>query len=671
LKFMIKNRTLALKFTIMLLAILLIGQAFFIHFIMSVRGNLVDSLNEKINQTGNLLARIILRPVLDNDKELMNAYLEDFLKDEDVVSIALFDKAENLLGKKVRPMQKSSNLNLFFVKPFLKHKIPVLSGNEKIAHINVTFSSGKINDRLFEHSVFAVMYQGVLLIIVVLLILSFNRNVKKPLLELRAALRRAGEGDLAVTIQPTGNLEIDELINGFGALISRLKKTLQKLHTTTNDVTAAIRQINLIINKVKEGTHNQANATAEVIMAMEGSDKYQKDILDNAQNLGEFSDENLTSLMEINVTSEEIKNNSEELLRSSSATLSTVAEMSAAAKAIAQSTDELSASTEEIAVSIEQISANTKQVESSTNESSALTNKVRDIASGSGMLTVADAMGGMDEIISSVDKTLSLVMSLQTKSRDAEKVLTVIADVTKQTNLLSVNAAILAAQAGEYGKGFSVVADEIKMLADRTAASSKEIIKIIKSIQKGISETTRVTENSKRIVENGNSLVVKTGEAFREVINSAQKSSEMADSIQGSTKEQLKGIMQINDSMEMIRIVVEQVVRATHEHDIGSDHLLNVAEKVKEMSEGIKRSMLEQTSGISLISKNLELTNERINNISSATSKHSQANELIMTAASTIGTICNETLTIAEEISVSFDTLYQEAETLKKDMEEF
>ncbi|MEF9438555.1 MAG: methyl-accepting chemotaxis protein, partial [Candidatus Mariimomonas ferrooxydans] len=332
-----------------------------------------------MNQTGNLLARIILRPVLDNDKELLNAYLEDFLKDEDVVSIALFDKAENLLGKKVRPVQKSSNLNLFYIKPFLKHKIPVLSGNEKIAHINITFSSGKINDRLFKHSVFAVMYQGVLLLIVVLLILSFNRNVKRPLSELRAALSRVAEGDMAVTIQPTGNMEIDGLINGFGALIYRLKKTLQKLHTSTNDVTAAIRQINLIINKVKEGTHNQANATAEVIMAMEGTDKYQKDILENAQNLGGFPEENLTSLMEIKVTSEEIKNNSEQLSKSSSATLSTVAEMSAAAKAIAQSTDELSASTEEIAVSIEQISANTKQVESNTSESSALTSRVREI----------------------------------------------------------------------------------------------------------------------------------------------------------------------------------------------------------------------------------------------------------------------------------------------------
>jgi methyl-accepting chemotaxis protein len=234
-----------------------------------------------------------------------------------------------------------------------------------------------------------------------------------------------------------------------------------------------------------------------------------------------------------------------------------------------------------------------------------------------------------------------------------------------------VNAAILAAQAGEYGKGFSVVADEIKTLADRTAFSAKEITDIIKAIQKGITEVTHVTENSKIIVENGNALVVRTGEAFNDVIESAQKSAEMANTIQKATAEQVKGITQIMESMEMIMQIVEHVTKATHEHEIGSEYLVNVAEKVKEVSEVIKRGMQEQTSGIHLISRNLELTNERIKHIADATSEHGKANKETLFAADKIRAICNNTLTIAQEISTSFNILYQEAVTLKRDMEGF
>jgi methyl-accepting chemotaxis protein len=433
----------------------------------------------------------------------------------------------------------------------------------------------------------------------------------------------------------------------------------------------AIRQINLVIDKVTEGTHNQAGATEDVILAMEGTDKLQKEILDSTQNLTKFSEENLSSLMQIKSTSEEITESSEQLFRSSSDSYSTIAEISSAAKAIAKSTEELSTSTEQITASIEQISANIKEVENSTQESASLTSAVREIASDRGMITVADAMGGMDEIIDSVDKTLEIVRNLTVKSKDVEKVLTVIADVTKQTNLLSVNAAILAAQAGEYGKGFSVVADEIKTLADRTASSAKEITDIIKAIQKGITEVTHVTENSKIIVENGNALVVRTGEAFNDVIESAQKSAEMANTIQKATAEQVKGITQIMESMEMIMQIVEHVTKATHEHEIGSEYLVNVAEKVKEVSEVIKRGMQEQTSGIHLISRNLELTNERIKHIADATSEHGKANKETLFAADKIRAICNNTLTIAQEISTSFNILYQEAVTLKRDMEGF
>ena len=667
------GKSLATKFTITLLIILFIGQSLgLVLFILSIRNSLVASLNEKMERTGSLLARISVGPISSDDAVLLNTYLEEIFKDEDFVSLAVFDRNKNLLEGKKRFTQESSKINPFYVHPFFENETPVFLGHEKIGNIVITSSAKNINDEIFRRMVFAIIYQGILLIGIVLLVSTFfNRNIRRPMSDLSIAVSKVGTGDLTVMMQPAAGLELAILTKGFNSLTARLRDTMQKLHSTISNVTMAIKQINLVIGKVTEGTNKQVSSTEEVILALEDTDQSQRKILDNTQKLAKFSEENLASLFEIKSNAKEITENTEQLFQSSSDAYSTIAEMSASAKTIAQSTEDLSTSTEETSASVEQIGANLKEVESSTKESARLATEVREIASDRGMLSLTDAMDGMERIEEAVNESLKLVRNLGVKSKDIEKILLVITDVTKQTNLLSVNAAVLAAQAGEYGKGFSVVADEIKILAGKTAASAREIKNIIKSIQKVIAETTRVTESSKLVVEKGQELVIKIGSAFGSILEGSQKSSEMTKTIQRATKEQVRGITQIAEAMGMIGQIVAQVSKATHEQETGSEHLLGVSEKVKEVSDLIKRSMQEQNVGISMISKNLEFTNERIKQIADGTSEQGKTNEDILSAAERIRLICHNTLVIAQEMVVSFNSLYQESEALRRDMEGF
>lgn len=666
-------KSLTVKFIVTFLIILFIGQGIgLVIFILSIRDRLVDSLNEKIARTGSLLSVITAEPISQNNGMLLNSFLTASFKDEDFISIAVFDKNNKLLDERRRFVDNSPKINPFYVEPQFENQFPVLLGHEKIGSIVIAPSSKSINDETLEHMIFAVIYQGIFLVVVAVLVINFfNINIRKPMSDFSFAVSKAGTGDLTVTMQSSDKHELSLLANGLNSMIARLRNTMQKLHSMMNDVTMAIKQINLVIGKVNEGTYKQLGATEEVITALENVDQSQRKILENTHNLSEFSEENLSSLIEIKSTAEEIADSSEQLFQASSNAYSTIAEMSAAAKVIAKSTEDLLASTEETSASVEQIGANLKEVESATKESARLATEVRQVASDKGMMSVADAMDGMEKIEEAVDKSLELVRKLGIKSKDIEKILSVITDVTKRTNLLSVNAAVLAAQAGEYGKGFSVVADEIKILANSTSSSAKEITNIIKSIQTLIAETAHVTENNKEIVTRGNELVVKTGGAFGNVLEGAQKSSEMTRTIQKATEEQVMGILQIKEAMQMIVVAVEQVSKAAHEQETGSGHLLGVAEKVREVSDLIKRSMQEQNTGIRMISKNLELANDRIKQIDDATSAQGNANENILSAADRIRVICNNTLMIAQDMSASFGSLYQEAENLKRDMERF
>jgi methyl-accepting chemotaxis protein len=519
---------------------------------------------------------------------------------------------------------------------------------------------------------FVLLYQGILLTAVILtVVIFFNRNIKKPISEISSAVNEMKNGNLTVTLHPTNYIEIAVLTDAINSLVTQFKKIIHKLLSTTRNVTMAVKQMNQIINNISERVNSQLSSTEEVISVLKNADNSQKRILGSTHNLSEFSEENISSLTQIHSAAEEITKSTEQLFQSSKEIYSTIIGMAEAVRIIAKNSEDLSTSIEQTSTSVTQITANLKEVERSTKESATLTSKVREVASDRGMLSVADAIDGMENIAKSVVKNRNLVRQLGTKSKDIERVLSVITQITKQTNLLSLNAAILASQAGEYGKGFLVVADEIKALADRTASSAKEIADIVKTFQTEIVSLISAAEECLQLSENGVALVMKTGEAFREVIDLAHKSAELAKIIQKATEEQVEGVTRINDSMDMIRMIVEDVTRATHEQEQGSDQILNVTEKVKEISVTVKRGLEEQNTGINMISKNLELTNGKVKHIINAAAEQEKTNKELLLSVEKIRAICNNTLSITQEMTASFNSLHQEAENLMKDMEGF
>ena len=667
-----KEITLATKFTITLLIILFIGQTLgFILFTLSVRSSMIDSLNEKMKRTASLLAGLSINPILEKNDALLNTYLEEIMKDEDIVSVAVFSGEETLLGHKSRTLpHEPSIINPFHVEPFFKSKTPVTLKSEKIGYIITTSSTMKINDEISKYIIFGTIYCGVLLIVVIFLVSEFfSKNIRKPISDFSVAASKAAAGDFTVTVQPEKNLEMKILTEGFNSLTSRLKNTFQKLYLTVNTIMVTVKEMNSFMDRVIKRTVKQTDATENVISAMEKAEDSQKKILNNTHDLAAFSQDNSSSFGQMDATTKEISEMTKELSQYSSEVYSTSANILAEAKTITKEAKEFLKSTEEISSSIEEVSASIKEIESNTKESANLTLLVREIAADTGMLTVADAMGGMDEIMESVDKTIGLVNDLKTRSKDVEKVLTVMADVTRQTNLLSINAAILAAQAGEQGSGFAVVADEIKTLADRTSSSAKEITEIINAIQKRIAELSDVANNNKVIVEKGTALIVRTGEGFAEVINSAQKSSAMAKSIQRLIEEQAKEILRINEAMDVLAKIAAHVTDVVHDQENKSVELLDTAGKFKDISELIDITTKEQNTESNMMTRNLEFANEMIKNIDHATSEQGKTSEEILAVAIKAKEICNETLAIAREMAESFNTLYAEAETLKREIE--
>jgi methyl-accepting chemotaxis protein len=161
-------------------------------------------------------------------------------------------------------------------------------------------------------------------------------------------------------------------------------------------------------------------------------------------------------------------------------------------------------------------------------------------------------------------------------------------ELAEQSNLLSVNAAIEAAKAGEHGKGFTVVAQEIKVLANRSKEATAQVKTILRDVQKSISSAVMATEEGGRAVEEGLKLTNLSGDAIRTLSESVTDASNAAIQIAASSQQQLEGMDQVVTAMENIREASMQTVVSTQQSVDSVNELQKVGQKLDELMKQYK-----------------------------------------------------------------------------------
>jgi methyl-accepting chemotaxis protein len=279
---------------------------------------------------------------------------------------------------------------------------------------------------------------------------------------------------------------------------------------------------------------------------------------------------------------------------------------------ISHSTDQVSFNIESLAEhidksvsAVEEINATIKNVKDGAAVSHSVSSEVQGQAQ-SGSRVVTQAIDALSEIQQAVERSALAITRLSENSTRIEGIIEVINEITKRTNLLALNASIIAAQAGEYGRSFGVVADEIRNLSLQTGRSTEEINSIIEEIMGDSRTAADSIANTKNHVLRGVSLGQQAGNALDAIVGSAERAMDRTQEIKQATEEQARSIQLLTRAMEDISSMTSQIATASREQSDSTRTIVRSVGTIKEMTQQMVKATGRQSSDSSNIKNSVE-----------------------------------------------------------------
>ncbi len=264
-------------------------------------------------------------------------------------------------------------------------------------------------------------------------------------------------------------------------------------------------------------------------------------------------------------------------------------EVSSAAGTLDRATEHMATGVEEAAMQVNSVAAASEQMSKTSSEiaqncvTAARSSEQATSSASDGEAIIRETIHVMDRINNRVKESADVIKNLGTHSNQIGEIVGLINEVADQTNLLALNAAIEAARAGEHGRGFAVVADEVRKLAERTSDATKEIRDTIQAMQAETKKAVTSMEEGVGEVETGTSEAAKSGEALKEILTQINKVTLEINQIAVASEEETATTNEIASSIQQISQVMQETAKRIQENAEASSQLADLSRGLQEM----------------------------------------------------------------------------------------
>jgi len=458
-----------------------------------------------------------------------------------------------------------------------------------------------------------------------------RRQIAMPIIDLVEGAGAMAEGNLSVQVAVSSDDEIGDLARAFNRMAESLRGLVSQVRENTQAVGGVTSTLELAGESMGNDAARQEQAVDGTSEAIERIQHSISDVNANVETLSGTAMETSAAATQMDVAIGQIATHMDSLSETIDATASSVVEMTTAIREIAQSADILNGSSESTSGSLKLLLGTVKRVEGNARETHELSAKAADQAAA-GVQSVDETVRGMQEIQVSFEGLETIILDLSDKSGSIGEIVKVIEGVVEQTNLLALNAAIISSQAGEHGRAFAVVAEEVRSLAERTAGSTREISELITAVQGGVDAAVEAMGRGNDRVKNGVTLSREAGTILRGIGESAEESARRVDEIVSATEGQTRDIEKVEEQMTQLRTIAEQLNRGTHEQDNASADITRAVEHMRDLGQRIKHSTQEQRKESEHITKSVEVVASRIEHILSSTKEQGKQGDQILQA---------------------------------------
>jgi methyl-accepting chemotaxis protein len=409
--------------------------------------------------------------------------------------------------------------------------------------------------------------------LIILIGLYAVRRIVSPIKRLEEAANRVASGSIDVSLEIEMDDEIGRLTKSFNIMVNNIRSARTEL---LNEKAGIQQKVDDAVGTIAAEKLYLTRSVDTMLVSM---NKFKDGDL-TVRLIPEKDDEIGRLFTGFNRAIENFKTMLNRLAEAVSATSSASTQISSSTEEMAAGASEQTQRTDDIASAVDEmvktIISNTRGV----SDASAIAKNAGEKAKEGGKV-VALTIEGMNKVSEVVNHSADTIEELGKSSDEIGAIIQVIEEIADQTNLLALNAAIEAARAGEQGRGFAVVADEVKKLAERTTKATKEIAVMIKQIQANTTGAVKSIKDGTKQVEAGRDLAVKAGSVLNEIINEADKVVDIINQVAAASEEQ-------SSAAENISQNIESITNISHENAIGTQQIAQAAEDLNQLTEKLQ-----------------------------------------------------------------------------------